>query len=134
MAGVDVDLIVRGICSLRPGVKGLSERIKVRSIVGRFLEHSRIFHFLNGGSETSETYIGSADWMLRNLDRRVEVVVPIIDREIATYIRDVILEGYLRDNVNAWSLRPDGTYRKVAAGSTRESNSQMSFVGEDILN
>ena len=132
-AGVEIDLIVRGICSLRPGVPGLSENIKVRSIIGRFLEHSRIFYFLNGGEETAEVFIGSADWMLRNLDRRVEVAMPIIDKEIAIYLRNVILENYLKDNVNARVLKPDGTYRRVAAGNSAKIDSQMSFVGEDIL-
>ncbi len=132
-AGIEIDLIVRGICSLRPGVPGLSENIKVRSIIGRFLEHSRIFYFLNGGEETAEVFIGSADWMLRNLDRRVEVAVPIIDKEIAAYLRNVILENYLKDNVNARILKPDGSYRKVAAGNAAKIDSQMSFAGEDIL-
>lgn len=131
--GVEIDLIIRGICSLRPGVKGLSENIRVRSIVGRFLEHSRIFYFLNGDEESAEVFIGSADWMQRNLDRRVEVAVPIIDPEIADYLRNVVLEKYLKDNVSARSLRPDGTYRKITTGNATPVDSQMSFVGEDIL-
>ena len=129
-AGVDIDLIVRGVCSLRPGIKGLSANIKVRSIVGRFLEHSRIFCFANGGDE--EIYIGSADWMSRNLDRRVEIVLPIIDPAIRHYIKTQILEAYLRDNVNARILRPDGSYKKVAQ-TGEPFDSQMSFVGQDIL-
>ncbi|HMQ02435.1 MAG TPA: polyphosphate kinase 1 [Pyrinomonadaceae bacterium] len=128
-AGVEIDLIVRGICSLRPGVKGLSSNIRVRSIVGRFLEHSRIFYFGNiTGSE--EVYIGSADWMQRNLDRRVEVVLPVLDEDVKTYIVSEILQFYLKDNVNARILRPDGTYRKTAAGEPFDV--QTAFVGRDI--
>ena len=131
-AGVEIDLIVRGICSLKPGIKGLSSNIRVRSIVGRFLEHSRIFYFANGGQpETEEIYIGSADWMLRNLDRRVEVVVPITDPVIKDYLRNTVLEAYLRDNVNAKALKPDGSYKPVD-GSAEPFYSQMFFVGQEI--
>lgn len=129
-AGVEIELIVRGICALRPGVKGLSANIKVRSIVGRFLEHSRIFYFANGSGD-EEVYIGSADWMHRNLDRRVEVVLPILDPAIRTYIKEEILEAYLRDNVNARMLRTDGSYKKLL-GSGEPFNAQMAFVGQDI--
>lgn len=131
--GVDIDLIIRGVCALRPGVPGLSENIKVRSIVGRFLEHSRIFYFLNGDESSAELFIGSADWMHRNLDRRVEVAVPITDVEIRDYLRNEVLEAYLKDNVNSKMLRPDGTYRKVAAGNSALVDAQMKFVGDDIL-
>jgi polyphosphate kinase len=110
-AGVEIDLIVRGICSLRPGVKNLSERIRVRSIVGRFLEHSRLFYFLNGGDE--EFYCGSADWMPRNLFERCEVVFPIRDPQIRTRIRDEILAAYLADTVKARLLRSDGSYVRL---------------------
>jgi polyphosphate kinase len=131
-AGVEIDLIVRGICSLKPGIKGLSSNIRVRSIVGRFLEHSRIFYFANGGQpETEEIYIGSADWMLRNLDRRVEVVVPINDPVIKDYLRNTVLEAYLRDNVNAKTLKADGSYRPVD-GTAEPFDSQMFFVGQEI--
>ena len=129
-AGIEIDLIVRGICSLRPGVKGLSEHIRVRSIVGRFLEHSRIFYFANGGQD--EVYIGSADSMNRNLDRRVEVVIPVIEESFKEYLRNDVLEAYLKDNVNARVLRPDGTYRKVTSGGSGQVDAQMSFVGEDL--
>jgi polyphosphate kinase len=129
-AGVDIDLIVRGICALRPGVKGLSSNIRVRSIVGRFLEHSRIFYFANGGGDAEEVYIGSADWMSRNLDRRVEVVLPILDPEIKTYITGEILEFYLKDNQNARILRSDGSYKKVIGGEPFDA--QMALVGRDI--
>ncbi|MCC6790204.1 MAG: polyphosphate kinase 1 [Thermomicrobiales bacterium] len=107
-AGVEIDLIVRGICCLRPGVPGWSERIRVRSLVGRFLEHSRIYYFGNGGS--GEIYLGSADLMERNLDRRVEVVFPVEDEANLAHLRDVVLPAYLRDTANARELRADGTY------------------------
>lgn len=129
-AGVEIDLIIRGICALRPGVKGLSSNIRVRSIVGRFLEHSRIFYFANGGGESNEVYMGSADWMGRNLDRRVEIVLPVLDADIRAYLRDVVLGNYLRDNVNARVLKPDGTYRKVSGGEPFDA--QIAFVGQDI--
>jgi len=131
-AGVQIDLIVRGTCVLKPGIKGFSENIKVRSIVGRFLEHSRIFFFANGGDENSEIFISSADWMQRNLDRRVEVALPIVDPEIKQYLRTKLLDLYLRDNLNASVLKPDGTYRKVAAGNARPVDSQMGFAGQIV--
>lgn len=106
-AGVDVDLIVRGICCLRPGVPGLSERIRVVSVVGRFLEHSRLYYFLNGGDEAY--FIGSADWMPRNLERRVEVVVPILDRALHHRL-GTLMRVYLADNRQGWDLQPDGSY------------------------
>jgi polyphosphate kinase len=130
-AGVDIDLIVRGICTLRPGVEGLSSSIRVRSVVGRFLEHSRIMYFANGGEETDEeVYIGSPDWMQRNLDRRVEVIVPILDPDIKAFVKGVYLDAYLRDNVNARALRSDGTYKKIPG--TEPFDAQMFFVGQDI--
>ncbi|MGD9631307.1 MAG: polyphosphate kinase 1 [Pyrinomonadaceae bacterium] len=131
--GVEIDLIIRGICALRPGVPGLSENIRVRSVVGRFLEHSRIFYFENAGQE-EEIYIGSADWMQRNLDRRVEVLLPILDADIRKYLKDEVLAAYLKDNVNARELRPDGTYRKIPVPKgSAPFDSQMEFVGRDIL-
>jgi polyphosphate kinase len=113
-AGVEIDLIVRGICCLRPGIAGISDNIKVMSIVGRFLEHSRIFHFENAGEE--EIYFGSADWMPRNFDRRVEVVTPIEDRALHPRVRS-LLEVCLADNRQAWDLGPDGTYTQRNPGS-----------------
>jgi polyphosphate kinase len=107
-SGVEIDLIVRGMCSLRPGVKGLSERIRVRSIVGRFLEHSRIFCFGNGGKE--EIYCGSADWMPRNLVERCEVMFPVTQADLHKRLRDEILAAYLADNSKARLLQPDGEY------------------------
>jgi polyphosphate kinase len=119
-AGVRVDLIVRGICCLRPGVKGLSETVHVRSIVGRFLEHARIFYFWNGGKE--EFYLSSADWMPRNLDHRVELMFPVEDPAHRKYIMDV-LDLQLRDNVKARVLGPDGRYRRVD-GARKSVSSQ----------
>src|SRR5436190_2497073 len=112
-AGVRIDLIVRGICSPRPGIPGVSDRIRVRSIVGRFLEHSRVFWFNNGGHE--EMYIGSADLMERNLDRRVETLNPIRDIEIVEHLRDVVLHAYLQDTERAMVLDSAGHYSKPEA-------------------
>jgi polyphosphate kinase len=127
-AGVEIDLIVRGICMLRPGVPGLSENIRVRSIVGRFLEHSRILYFANDGDP--EVYIGSADWMPRNLNRRIEVICPINDPRLRSYLRDEVLSAYLRDNVNARLLQPNGTYERVPVTADEERfDSQMYFEG-----
>jgi polyphosphate kinase len=116
-AGVEIDLIVRGICCLRPGVPGVSERIRVISIIGRFLEHSRVFYFANGGDD--EYYIGSADWMPRNLDRRVEVVTPVVDKALHPRLRGV-LETCLADNRQAWELRVDGSYEQRSPGDDAE--------------
>src|ERR1700731_3758828 len=107
-AGVKIDLIVRGICALRPGVRGVSDHITVRSIVGRFLEHSRIYYFSNGGQE--EVYLGSADWMPRNLYERVEVVFPVKDELLRERVRQEILESYLADNLKSRFLQKDGSY------------------------
>jgi polyphosphate kinase len=127
-AGVEIDLIVRGACMIRPGEPGLSQTIHVRSVVGRFLEHSRIFHFANGGDE--EVYIGSADWMARNLDRRVEVVVPVLDPQLQSYLKDTVIAAYLRDNVKARVMNPDGTYERPAMEPGEEPfNSQLFFEG-----
>lgn len=124
-AGVQIDLILRGICMLRPNVPGFSETITVRSIVGRFLEHSRIFYFLNGGEE--DIYIGSADWMRRNLDRRVEVVTPIDDMQIRRILKDEILDSYLRDNVKARRLQADGSYVSIEPAQGEEPFSCQEF-------
>lgn len=107
-AGVRVDLLVRGVCCLRPGVPGVSESIQVTSIVGRFLEHSRIYYFRNGGAE--EIYLGSADLMTRNLDRRVETLFPVENARLIRHLRDEVLATYLADNVKASDLQTDGTY------------------------
>ncbi len=111
-AGVQVDLIVRGVSVLRPGVPGLSDRIRVRSIVGRFLEHSRIWYFRNGGVD--DTFIGSADLMPRNFDRRIEIVVPLKDRALAHRVRYEILDTYLSDTLSARQLLASGRYRRLA--------------------
>ena len=125
-AGVEVDLIVRGICMLRPGIPGLSDNIRVRSIVGRFLEHSRVFWFANGGAE--EIYIGSADWMTRNLKHRIEVVAPVSDEKAKRHLRDVLLDAYLTDNTKARDLQPNGHYTPVMTHS-EPFNSQEYFIG-----
>jgi polyphosphate kinase len=130
-AGVQIDLIVRGICMLRPGVPGLSDNISVRSIVGRFLEHSRIFYFANDGDE--ELFIGSADWMHRNLSRRVEAVVPVKSVQIKRYLKDVMLDTYLRDNVKARLLLPDSSYQRVQPQEDEQRvDSQTFFAGQTI--
>ena len=127
-AGVKIDLIVRGACMLRPGVAGLSQTIQVRSVVGRFLEHSRIFYFLNDGEE--EVFIGSADWMTRNLDRRVEVVAPVLAPHLRKYLKDTVLSAYLRDNVKARVMNSEGLYEMPPMAIGEEPfNSQTYFEG-----
>ncbi|MBI5800902.1 MAG: RNA degradosome polyphosphate kinase, partial [Verrucomicrobia bacterium] len=111
-AGVKIDLIVRGICCLRPGVKGVSDNITVRSIVDRFLEHSRIFHFENACQP--EVFVGSADWMPRNFFRRVEVVFPIEDGNLRDRVKRELLDTVLADTAKARVLQPDGTYQRAA--------------------
>jgi polyphosphate kinase len=121
-AGVQIDLIIRGICCLRPGLKDISDNIRVISIIGRFLEHSRIYYFYHNSQE--EIYIGSADWMRRNLDRRVEVITPIRDPDIAKDLQE-ILGIMLADNRQAWELQPDGNYIQRNPGNdSTEANSQ----------
>jgi polyphosphate kinase len=129
-AGVKIDLIVRGICMLRPGVAGLSENITVRNIIGRFLEHSRVFCFANGGDE--EIYLGSADWMSRNLKHRIEVVVPVSDLALKHYLKNVLLAAYLRDNVKARELQPDGSYAPVPCADEEPFDSQAFFIGRTM--
>ena len=125
-AGVKIDLIIRGICCLRPGLPNLSDNIRVISIIGRFLEHSRIYYFYNNSQE--EIYIGSADWMLRNLDRRVEVITPIKDQEIAKDLQE-ILGIMLADNRHAWDLQSDGSYIQRCPGENcPEANSQKTIM------
>ncbi len=126
-AGVKIDLLVRGTCCLRPGIPGVSENIRVTSIVGRFLEHSRIFYFRNGGDE--EIYIGSADLMPRNLNRRVELVFPIEDAEIRERIRNEILASYLLDNVKARHMMADGSYKRAGKSAHPTISSQEVLLG-----
>jgi polyphosphate kinase len=109
-AGVEIDLLVRGICCLVPGIPGLSENIRVRSVVGRFLEHSRVYWF--GGDGSPRVYIGSADLMDRNLNRRVEALVPIQSAPLRRWLRDIYLERYLSDRKRTRLMGPDGTYSR----------------------
>ena len=126
-AGVKIELIVRGICSLKVGIPGVSENISVRSIVGTFLEHSRIFYFENAGK--SEVYCGSADWMPRNLERRVEILFPVEDPKLKEKVLH-ILDVQLRDTVKAHLLQPDGSYEKVDRRGKETFNSQVAFCVE----
>jgi polyphosphate kinase len=132
---VRIDLIVRGACSLRPGVPGLSENIKVRSIVGRFLEHTRVFYFRNNLKH--DIMLSSADWMNRNLFRRVEVAFPIRSPALKRRVMREGLHPYLKDNVNAWELASDGQYkRRKPRGSQKALNAQqllMDILGSDAL-
>lgn len=122
-AGVKIDLIVRGTCCLRPGIPGVSDRITVRSIVGRFLEHSRIYWFLNGGAD--EMYIGSADLMERNLDRRVETLTPILDKSRRLHLRDVVLGTYLRGSARTWLLDSTGHYERSEQGDVASDSQHV---------
>jgi polyphosphate kinase len=122
--GLPIDLIVRGVCCLRPGVPGISDTIRVRSVVGRFLEHSRVYYFENGGEP--EVFIGSADLMERNLDRRVEVLCPVRDPELRAHLRSVVLDSLLRDTDRAYLLQTDGSYvRATATGGAPRVDSQQ---------
>jgi polyphosphate kinase len=128
-AGVRIDLIVRGACTLRPGVPGVSDNIRVRSIVGRFLEHSRVYWFANAGDP--ELFCASADWLERNLLRRVETCFPIIDPHLAARVKDEALDNYLADNLSAWELQPDGRYDKAAPGDEAMPHSaQLSLLAK----
>ncbi len=130
-AGVQVDLIVRSMCCLRPGVPGVSDNIRVISIVGRFLEHSRIYYFRNAGAE--EVYLGSADLMPRNIDRRVEVLFPITAEAMIRHLRDDVLQTYLADNVKTRRLRPDGAYEMIEPGPDEpEINSQVLLMNKRL--
>jgi len=125
--GVKIDLLVRGICSLKPGIKGLSENIRVVSILGRFLEHSRVYYFHNDGEE--EIFLGSADLMPRNLNQRVEILFPVEDKVLVRQIRKNILELYLMDNVKARLMKSDGTYNRIKPHSKRSAkNAQEIFI------
>src|SRR5919201_111676 len=120
-AGVKIDLIVRGVCALRPGIDGLSENIRVRSIVGRFLEHSRVFYFENGGAE--DVWLASADWMARNFFRRIELCFPVLDPKLKKRVIREGLQPYLEDNTQAWVMQPDGNYERSRASASPMSRS-----------
>ena len=126
-AGVKIELIVRGICGLRPGIEGLSENITVRSIVGQFLEHSRIYYFYNNGNE--EWYCSSADWMPRNLDRRVEILFPIEDEDIQQRVQE-ILDIQLKDTIRASQMNSDGSYDRIDLRGKIRFDSQQYFVDQ----
>jgi len=130
-AGVEIDLIVRGMCALRPGIRGISDHIRVRSIVGRFLEHSRIFYFANGGQEA--IYLGSADWMPRNLYERVEVVFPVKDPLLRERLKHEILEAYLADTVKARVLRRDGSYVRAWKAAGKHKAPVPGFNSQEFL-
>ncbi|MGY0194005.1 polyphosphate kinase 1 [Leptothrix sp. BB-4] len=121
-AGASIDLIVRGACMLAPGIPGQTDNVRVRSVVGRFLEHSRVFYFRWGDGPTQEAlYLGSADWMSRNMERRIEIAWPVRDPDLRQRVIDETLVPYLHDDVDAWALQPDGSYVKVGDGSGTHS-------------
>jgi polyphosphate kinase len=125
-SGVKIDLVVRGMCCLRPGIPGVSHNIQVRSIIGRFLEHTRVFYFLNGGEE--QIYLSSADWMERNLDKRVETCFPVEGKKLLLRVKKE-LEGYLTDNTHAWTLQPDGRYvRSTPTGNQNPRSAQATLL------
>jgi polyphosphate kinase len=129
-AGVDVRLNVRGVCCLRPGIAGLSESIRVISIVDRFLEHARVMYFRHGGDP--QIFISSADWMPRNLDRRVELLIPVNDPAIRKRLWET-LQLYFRDNQNAWEMQSDGTYERIVAGKkTKPVRAQESLYWKTV--
>ena len=127
-AGVKIDLIVRSVCALKPGIEGLSENIRVRSVVGRFLEHSRVFHFHNAGAE--DVYLASADWMDRNFFRRIELCFPVLDPALKRRVIREGLQPYLDDNCQAWEMGPDGAYEqfKPRRGRRRSAQEELLFT------
>jgi len=125
-AGVKIDLLVRGVCALRPGVKGLSENIRVRSVVGRFLEHSRIFYFRNNLQH--DVYLSSADWMDRNFFRRIEVCFPVLDKKLKKRVLDEGLKIYLQDNCQAWDMNSDGHYRRTSPRRAARVSAQIELL------
>jgi len=130
-SGVKIDLVVRGMCCLRPGIPGVSHNIQVRSIIGRFLEHTRVFYFLNGGEE--QIYLSSADWMERNLDKRVETCFPVEGKKLLLRVKKE-LEGYLTDNTHAWTLQPDGRYVRSTPTGNQNPRSVQATLLERLSN
>ncbi|MEI8187298.1 MAG: RNA degradosome polyphosphate kinase, partial [Chlorobiaceae bacterium] len=127
--GVTIDLIVRGICCLKPGIAGISDNIRVISIIGRFLEHSRAYYFHNGGKD--ELYLGSADIMPRNLDDRVETLFPVFDKSLIKAVK-TDLDLMLSDNVKAWQMNPDGLYSRINTEAPKV-NSQAFFLSQAVF-
>ncbi|MCQ4167168.1 polyphosphate kinase 1 [Tahibacter harae] len=126
IAGVQIDLIVRGACALKPGIPGVSENIRVRSVIGRFLEHSRVYWFGNDGA--AEIYCASADWMERNLLRRIETCFPILDPQLAHRVYDEALANFLADNTQAWMLQADGSYQRTEPGEDMPHSAQLALI------
>jgi polyphosphate kinase len=125
-AGVKIDLVVRGVCALRPAIEGVSENIRVRSVVGRFLEHSRVFYFENGGAE--DVYLASADWMARNFFRRIELCFPVLDPALKKRVIREGLQPYLDDNSQAWVMGPDGTYERLRPRRAKARSAQEELL------
>ena len=125
-AGVEIDLIVRGVCALRPGVPGLSENIKVRSVIGRFLEHTRVFYFYADGQEN--VYLSSADWMERNFFRRIELAFPILDARLKKRVITEGLKLYLADNEQSWDMNSDGVYTRRKPGRNKPHCAQQDLT------
>jgi polyphosphate kinase len=128
-AGVEIDLVVRGVCCLRPGIPGVSEKIHVRSIIGRFLEHSRVFYFANGGAD--DVYLASADWMDRNFFRRIELCFPVLDPALKRRVLREGLQPYLDDNCQAWVMNADGGYERLKprkGGRRRSAQEELLFT------
>jgi polyphosphate kinase len=127
-AGVTIHLIVRGVCALRPGIPGVSDNIRVRSIIGRLLEHHRVFYFYNDGAE--DVYLSSADWMGRNLFRRIEIAFPILNPKVKRRVIRESLRPCLVDNTQAWEMLSDGRYRRKTARGGKSRSSQMTLLAE----